>query len=226
MNGQGEGWVYVLTNSSMPDLVKIGFTRGRPSDRANQLSGTAIAESFVVACAFLVERPEAIEAAVHCQLKGYRVSSNREFFRCSLEIAHQTLMVACEGSATQELLTDGSAVSTVVNLQPGEGTNCRACNKFVRPFNSALTDREAGTTKCAWCGFTMRFRVVRSSSVPKAREDQKSTTVSHARVRLVGDYFGGKPLLAQCSACGFEFAADPCHLMMCASCGKHLVPEV
>ena len=44
------GWVYVLVNSSMPGIAKVGRTTRAPRDRAAELSGvTGVATPFIVA---------------------------------------------------------------------------------------------------------------------------------------------------------------------------------
>jgi hypothetical protein len=36
--GDGDSWIYVLSNKNMPNLFKIGFTTKTPDKRAQQLS--------------------------------------------------------------------------------------------------------------------------------------------------------------------------------------------
>jgi hypothetical protein len=44
------GYLYVLVNSSMPGLVKVGKTARSPTQRADELSGvTGVATPFIVA---------------------------------------------------------------------------------------------------------------------------------------------------------------------------------
>jgi hypothetical protein len=43
------GFVYILTNDMMPDLVKIGLTTALPEDRAKELFNTGVPNSFNVA---------------------------------------------------------------------------------------------------------------------------------------------------------------------------------
>ncbi len=80
------GWVYVLVNSSMPGLAKVGRTSRPPSERVAELSSvTGIATPFVLAFDQPVADCRAAERAVHDELdrRGLRVASNREFFRGS-----------------------------------------------------------------------------------------------------------------------------------------------
>ena len=78
------GWVYVLVNSSMPGLSKVGRTSRPPAERVAELSSaTGVATPFVLAFDQQVADSCAAERAVHAELdrRGLRVASNREFFR-------------------------------------------------------------------------------------------------------------------------------------------------
>jgi hypothetical protein len=81
-----QGWIYVLVNSSIPGLTKVGRTTRPPDERAAELSAaTGVATPFVVA--FQQDFPDCIAAEqwVHGALdrRGLRVAPNREFFRGS-----------------------------------------------------------------------------------------------------------------------------------------------
>jgi tetratricopeptide (TPR) repeat protein len=78
------GYIYVLANSAMPDLVKVGKTTRTPAERAAELSKvTGVPTPFIVVYEQLVDDCTAAEEFVHTMLqqKGYRESDNREFFR-------------------------------------------------------------------------------------------------------------------------------------------------
>lgn len=82
------GWVYILVNSAMPGMVKIGFTKKNPQHRAANLStDTGVPTPFTVAFSELVGNCRRVEAGTHERLVGFRVSHNREFFRISVEDA-------------------------------------------------------------------------------------------------------------------------------------------
>lgn len=86
------GYIYVLANSSMPDLVKVGKTARSPSQRALELSGvTGVPTPFIVVYEQLFEDCSVAEDFLHTVLKqrGYRETDNREFFRAPVsEIIH------------------------------------------------------------------------------------------------------------------------------------------
>lgn len=74
------GYVYVLTNESMPEQCKIGMTMRTPEVRAAELSSTSVPTSFVVKFAEKCNNPSLIEKQVHAELSEHRTNGNREFF--------------------------------------------------------------------------------------------------------------------------------------------------
>lgn len=81
-----KGWVYVLSNPSMPGMYKIGLTRLHPKQRAGQLSKSSGSPTeFIVEAKFISSDPERDEKIIHEALSRFRVSQSREFFSCSLE---------------------------------------------------------------------------------------------------------------------------------------------
>lgn len=96
------GWVYVLTNPSMPGLVKVGMTRATPAERARELSrSTGVPHPFVVAAAAKVSDPAATERALHRALAPNRVNARREFFRIKPEAAARALRTASGNPGTR-----------------------------------------------------------------------------------------------------------------------------
>jgi hypothetical protein len=78
-----QGWVYVLVNSSIPSMAKVGRTTRSPADRALELSAaTGVATPFVVAFDQAFEDCCEAERQIHAELdrRGLRVAANREFF--------------------------------------------------------------------------------------------------------------------------------------------------
>ncbi|ROW31785.1 GIY-YIG nuclease family protein [Neisseria animalis] len=75
----------------MPGLVKIGFTKNRPSQRAKELYGTGVAYPFEVAYQLRCYRYREVEKAAHDALSGRRVNGGREFFACTVDEAAEVL---------------------------------------------------------------------------------------------------------------------------------------
>lgn len=76
--------VYVLTNETMPGLIKIGLTTRPIAERLAELRGASgVPGRFVVEALFEASDPAALERAVHEALADTRYSNDREFFRGS-----------------------------------------------------------------------------------------------------------------------------------------------
>jgi len=86
--GDGDSWVYILSNPSIPNQLKIGSTQKNPDIRAKQLSrGTGVPTEFRVEFAFKCFNAESCEKEIHKVLKDCRVNKDREFFLVSLQEA-------------------------------------------------------------------------------------------------------------------------------------------
>jgi RNase P subunit RPR2 len=82
-----EGCIYVLSNPSMPGLLKIGMTEQDAFQRASELSSvTGVPEPYVVEAYFNCGELGRHEAAVHRLLSAKR-KPKREFFSISLDDA-------------------------------------------------------------------------------------------------------------------------------------------
>ena len=90
--GGGDQWVYILSNPTQPGLLKIGYTKKPPEERAKQISSaTGVALPYIVEWAYQCFNGEMVEREVHHKLKAQRVNSSKEFFQISLEEAKETI---------------------------------------------------------------------------------------------------------------------------------------
>ncbi len=93
-----QGWIYVLVNSTIPGLMKVGRTTRPPAARVAELSAaTGVATPFVLAFEQAFADCVSAERLAHAELdrRGLRVAPNREFFRGSpAEIVRIVLDVA------------------------------------------------------------------------------------------------------------------------------------
>lgn len=78
------GYVYILSNESMPGIVKIGKSKHGGRHRAEQLYNTGVPTPFYLEFEIYCEDAGYIESASHDALDKSRVSEAREFFRCSV----------------------------------------------------------------------------------------------------------------------------------------------
>jgi hypothetical protein len=81
------GYVYVMSNPSMPALYKIGFTIRPMEERLQEANqpNTWIPTPFLLEFAKFVVNPQQKETTIHKILTKERVAPNREFFRVELD---------------------------------------------------------------------------------------------------------------------------------------------
>lgn len=116
---EGEEYLYVLTNRSLPGLVKIGRTDRNVEDRVRELSShTGVPTEFLVFREFRVRDSVSAERAVHLRLKDYRVSENREFFTIEPEIAAEVIeeLVGRAQTATYNSETEDELLAKATTL--------------------------------------------------------------------------------------------------------------
>lgn len=100
------GIVYVLTNPTMPGLVKIGMTsRNNIDERMKELYGTGVPVPFECkyACKVKSSDCEKIEKALHTAFAPDRINANREFFKIKPEQAMAILELFNREDVTQEI---------------------------------------------------------------------------------------------------------------------------
>jgi hypothetical protein len=92
--GDGNQWIYILSNPTIPDTLKIGYTNLSPELRAKQISSsTGVVVPFKVEWAFRCFDGNLMENEVHTALKEYRISNQREFFQVDLEEAKNIIIL-------------------------------------------------------------------------------------------------------------------------------------
>lgn len=95
-----KGWVYIITNKAMPDLVKVGFSSKDPKIRAREFYNTGVPHRFVVEYEMLVNDPYKIEQKAHKILARY--NENKEWFKCDINIAIEAIRQAAGNSTINE----------------------------------------------------------------------------------------------------------------------------
>jgi hypothetical protein len=82
-----EGYIYCISNESMPGIYKIGMTERSPEirlDEANKSDTWRPPTRYKIEFAKKVKNPKQKETSLHEILKKDRVTPNREFFRVSI----------------------------------------------------------------------------------------------------------------------------------------------
>lgn len=107
------GFVYVLGNRAMPGIYKVGYTERSPSLRCEELSrSTSVPCDFSLICYAEYSSARDREQEIHRELTRFRVSSNREFFKCDLflitqlVVDHDLALSVCENEMAPFLYAD------------------------------------------------------------------------------------------------------------------------
>jgi hypothetical protein len=118
------GWVYVLVNSSIPGLAKVGRTSRDPAGRAVELSAvTGVPTPFVVAFDQHFSDCHQAEQIIHDEMdrRGWRAAANREFFRASAsDIVRVVLEAGAQLGDTQDQPQAGSEANCAAMLEAGD----------------------------------------------------------------------------------------------------------
>lgn len=101
------GYVYVITNETMPGLVKVGLTYRAPGNRAEELRHTGNAGVFDVAYQIQVDDPVRVEREAHKYLEDFH--EDKEWFRCTVDAAVSALHQAAGVSSDPGLSSMGLA---------------------------------------------------------------------------------------------------------------------
>ena len=84
--------VYILTNQSMPGLIKIGITERKVEERMRELySSSAVPLPFECYFALEVKDAKIVEKKIHHGFDDYRINENREFFEIDPDKAKSIL---------------------------------------------------------------------------------------------------------------------------------------
>jgi|SRR5690625_3997805 len=146
-----EGWIYIVSNPSMPGLLKIGRTTRAPQERMAELAqATGVPSQFVLEYREHVTHCIAAEFSIHQKLRTFRWNENREFFRISVPSAVERVAAVCEPHRTG------------IGNRDADVWLSRVHSKY-RGLGDAIRPAELGSRLyiCPGCG--RRFRIERKS---------------------------------------------------------------
>lgn len=92
LTSMADQYLYILSNPSMPGLIKVGKTTTHPDQRMAELHSTGVPTPFELECSFAVPDCHESERKAHNALRAYRVANNREFFRLSVKSAIEKII--------------------------------------------------------------------------------------------------------------------------------------
>jgi hypothetical protein len=86
------GHIYVLQNTSVPGVYKIGFTERSVADRVNEInSATGVISPWQIRDFWFTQNPYLVEQEIHHRLEEYRVEDNREGFAVNFMVARDVI---------------------------------------------------------------------------------------------------------------------------------------
>lgn len=104
-----QGSVYILSNPSMPNIVKIGVTQDSVENRCKTISKpTGVPTPFEVEYECTVSDCYKIEKALQAAFAPYKVSENREFFKVSTAQVTAILQLVQQENITEQATADQS----------------------------------------------------------------------------------------------------------------------
>ena len=133
-----KGWVYIITNKAMPDLLKVGFSTKDPESRANELHTTGVPHRFVVEYDALVNDPYVVEQKAHKFLKVHHES--KEWFRCDISTAVIAIREAANGSIILESKKHSLLGESSHTIEPESASEQNKLGDLYRYGNSTSQD--------------------------------------------------------------------------------------
>jgi len=123
------GWVYVISNNAMPDLIKVGYSMSDPELRAKELNHTGTPHPYNVLYDALVDEPRDIEQRVHSQLSSSL--EGKEWFRCSLYLAVKTIRAVVGEKILLETLKEDLIPEAMKALPTKSYRDCQKCEHIL-----------------------------------------------------------------------------------------------
>ena len=139
-----KGWVYVISNKAMPDLIKVGFSTKDPELRAAELNHTGSPYPYIVDYEVLVDEPRDVEQTVHGRLRNCR--EGKEWFRYSAEEAIATIKAVVGTGAQVENYkrADRERAEAIHRQKTAEEQKIHAADEARRKQAAALEEKRRG----------------------------------------------------------------------------------
>lgn len=108
-----KGWVYIITNPSLPNVIKVGYSKSDPKLRAQQFN-TGAPDDYVVEYDALVDEPNKVEKQTHLLLRQY--DKRKEWFKCDISVAIVAIRQAASHSIMHEFFREKEKIEIQIEL--------------------------------------------------------------------------------------------------------------
>jgi len=108
-------FLYIISNESMPGMIKVGRTSTSVEQRMGELNTTGIPTKFEIEVVFSVSNSKEAEKKAHTSLKRYRVSKQREFFKVPVTTAIKKLIQDVDSLAVHKA-REGLNVKNIIDF--------------------------------------------------------------------------------------------------------------
>lgn len=116
------GWIYCMSNESMPGIFKVGMTIRTPEERlteANSSDTWRPPTEYEIAYSVRVTDAFDIETQIHKQLDDYRIHPRREFFRAPLETIKELMNRFKRPEPTKKIASIVDRSARYIHLRSG-----------------------------------------------------------------------------------------------------------
>lgn len=90
-----KGYVYVLSNPSMPNLYKIGMTARSVEERIKELNTTGVPTPYRIEIKIKTNNAKQLEKVLHRDFNDFRINNKREFFNIPLSQIKDSVSARC-----------------------------------------------------------------------------------------------------------------------------------
>ena len=144
-----KGWVYVISNRGMPDIVKVGFSTKDPELRAAELNHTGSPHPYLVEYELLIDEPRDIEQRVHLELRQKHEA--KEWFRCSAEHAVAAIKTIAGSSGMHETYKrlDRVKAEQILSAEAAARESHRSAQLVAAALEKKMCDQES-TVRERW----------------------------------------------------------------------------
>lgn len=191
------GYVYILRNTHIQKLVKVGFTDRDPNKRAAELSAnTGVPGRFEIVHSWLVADAAGIERRIHLELARYHRTG--EFFELSSGKAKSTIAAALQkwGAIDSNGLSfEGKRIAQQELANAEERKRIQRHAQDVSDFEASMRsivdeieyrERQAGAKAYEATRQASFLSLFKSDDTPE-RRDATLKAINHARSSLVRD---------------------------------------